>query len=168
MKIKFLSLIVLGLVASTALAEEKVTLTGVHNCCKKCTEGLNKAVSNAPGVTATITKSTIVLAGGTTEDIQKAVDSIVAAGYTGASDNAKVKVNAGTGKDGMVSELTVSGVHMCCAKCVTAAEKAIKSVEGVKSDNVAKGVDTFKVEGNFNAKALMEALDKAGFTGKAQ
>jgi copper chaperone CopZ len=167
MKLHILSIIVLGLVASAAIAEEKVTLSGVHNCCKKCTEGLNKAVATAPGVTAKIDKSTVALTGGSTEDLQKAVDAIVAAGYTGTSDNDKVKVNAGEGADEKVTSLTVSGTHLCCGKCVTATDKAVKSVAGVKSDTAAKGAESFKVEGDFNAKEVMAALDKAGFTGKA-
>ena len=165
MKIKLVSLIVLSLVTSTAFAAEKVTLSGVHNCCKKCTDGLNNAIATAPGVTATIEKTTVTLSGASTADLQKAVDAITAAGYTGTSDSDKVKVNAGTAADEKVTTLTVTGTHLCCGKCVTAAEKAIKSVKGVKSDTCTKGVETFKVEGNFNAKELMAALDKAGFTG---
>src|ERR1700761_977418 len=91
MKIQLIPLIVLSL-AVVAMAEEKVTLTDVHNCCKKCTEGLKKAVATAPGVTAEISKSTVVLAGASNADLQKAVDAISAAGYTGTSDNAEVKV----------------------------------------------------------------------------
>lgn len=168
MKFKTLSVIVLSLITSAAFAEETVTLSNVHNCCKKCTEGLNKAVATAPGVTAKIEHSSVALTGASTAEIQKAVDAIVAAGYTGTSDNSKVKVTAGTGADQKVTTLTVSGVHLCCGKCVTAAEKAIKSVEGVKTDTATKGVETFNVEGNFNAKALMAALAEAGFTGTAK
>lgn len=168
MKLQILSIIVLGFVTSTAFAEETVTLSGVHNCCKKCTEGLNKAVAKAPGVTAKIDKSTVALTAGSAEDLQKAVDAIVAAGYTGTSDSDKVKVNAATAADEKVTSLTVTGVHLCCGKCVTAADKAVKSVAGVKSDTAAKGAESFKVEGDFNAKEVMAALDKAGFTGKAE
>ena len=124
--------------------------------------------ATAPGVTAKIEHSSVALTGASTAEIQKAVDAIVAAGYTGTSDNSKVKVTAGTGADQKVTTLTVSGVHLCCGKCVTAAEKAIKSVEGVKTDTATKGVETFNVEGNFNAKALMAALAEAGFTGTAK
>jgi hypothetical protein len=40
-------------------------------------------------------------------------------------------------------------------------------VPGVKSDTMATNAKSFTVEGEFNGKALMEALAKAGFTGTA-
>ena len=167
MKFHLLSVLFLSVATTATFAEEKVTLSDVHNCCKKCTEGLNKAVGTAPGVTAKIDKSTVALTAASTADLQKAVDAIVAAGYTGKSDNAKVKVTPAVGADEKVTSLTVSGVHLCCGKCVTAVDKAVKSVAGVKSDTAAKGADSFKVEGDFNAAEVMAALDKAGFTGKS-
>jgi copper chaperone CopZ len=166
MKLHLIPVIILSLAAST-FAEEKVTLSNVHNCCKKCTDGLKKAVATAPGVNAKIEKSTVVLTAASKDELQKAVDAITAAGYTGASDNADVKVVPGTGPDEQLTSMTVSGVHLCCGKCVTGAEKALKTVPGVKSDTATKGSDTFKVEGEFNGKAVMEALAKAGFTGTA-
>jgi hypothetical protein len=43
----------------------------------------------------------------------------------------------------------------------------VKSVPGVTGDTATKGVDHFEVTGDFNAKDLMAALAKAGFTGTA-
>ena len=162
-------MIALALIASATVAQaaEKVTLSGVHNCCGKCTAGLNKAVGTVAGVTAEIAGDKVTLSAATAGDLQKAADAIVAAGYTGTSDNAAVKATAGTGPDEKVTSLTVTGTHMCCGKCVMAAKKAVAAVDGVKSDTIAAGATTFKVEGSFNAKALMEALAKAGFTGTA-
>ena len=165
MKFHLIALVVLS-IAAVASAEEKVTLTGVHDCCKKCTEGLKKAVATTPGVKAEINKSTVVLTG-ENADLQKAVDAIAAAGYTGTSDQADVKVPVASAPDEQVKSLTISGTHICCGKCVTAVDKAVKSVPGVKSDTAAKGVDHFDVTGDFNAKDLMAALAKAGFTGTA-
>lgn len=166
MKLQSFALILLAL-ASTALAETKVTLSGVHNCCKKCTDGITKAVGSVNGTNATVEKTSVTITGTSAAEVQKAVDALVAAGYTGESDNAEVKVKPGAGADEKVSALTVSGVHLCCGKCVTAAQKAIQTVSGVKSDNATKGAESFKVEGDFNAKELMAALAKAGFTGTA-
>jgi copper chaperone CopZ len=157
---------VLLTLASSAFAE-KVTLTGVHNCCKSCIKGIDKAVTSVSGATAEIDKDSVTITAASTADAQKAVDALVAAGYTGTSGDAAVKVTPGTGPDEKVSALTVSGVHLCCGKCVTAVEKAILSVTGTKSHNATKGADSFKVEGEFNGKALMVALAAAGFTGKA-
>jgi copper chaperone CopZ len=164
MKIHLIPVILLSL-AATTLADEKVTLTHVHNCCKKCSDGLKKAVAKTPSVTAGIEKSTVTLTGKNTADLQKAVDDIVAAGYTGTSDNAEVKVQPATAADEKVNSLTLTGVHLCCGKCVKGVEEAVKSVPGVKSDTVTKGAESFKVDGDFNAKDLMTALAKAGFTG---
>lgn len=166
MKLQLIPLVLVGLV-SVAMAEEKVTLTDVHNCCKSCTKGIEKAVATVPGVKADVQKSTVVLTGGSDADLQKAVDAITAAGYTGSSDKADVKVATPSAPDEQVKELTVSGVHLCCAKCVKAVDAAVKSVPGVKSENAAKGAKSFDVKGDFNAKALMDALAKAGFSGTA-
>ena len=162
-------MIALALIASAtvARADEKVTLSGVHNCCGGCTNGLKKAVGTVAGVTSEFAGDKVTLTAAKNEDLQKAVDAIVAAGYTGVSDKATVKATAGTGPDEKVTALTVTGTHMCCGKCVMAAKKAVAAVDGVKSDTIAAGSTTFKVEGDFNAKALMEALAKAGFTGTA-
>jgi len=166
MKLRLIPIIVLCL-AAVSLAEEKVTLTDVHNCCKKCTEGLKKAVATAPGVTADIKKTTVVLTGDNKADLQKAVDAIVAAGYIGTTDSSDVKVTPGTAPDEKVTSLTITGTHVCCAKCVKAIDGAVKSVPGVTGDTAMKGAESFKVEGDFNGKAVMEALAKAGFTGTA-
>jgi copper chaperone CopZ len=63
--------------------------------------------------------------------------------------------------------LTITGTHLCCGKCVKSVDAAVKAVPGVKSDTAEKGAQSFKVEGDFNAKAVMTALAKAGFTGTA-
>lgn len=153
--------------AAPAFAESKVTLSGVHNCCKSCTKGIEKAITSVSGATATVEKENVTITAASDADVQKATDALVAAGYTGKSDNASVKVNAGTAPDTKVSSLTISGMHLCCGKCVTGVEKAALAVSGVKSHTATKGADSFKVEGDFNGKDLMAAFAKAGFSGKA-
>ena len=166
MKRYLLALVFAGLV-SAAHADEKVTLSGIHNCCGKCSAVINKTVGGVAGVTADLADDKISLSAANTGDLQKAVDALVAAGFGGTSDNAAVKVNAVAGPDETVTSLTVSGTHLCCGSCVKAAKAAVKSVPGVTSDTIAAGAKSFKVEGEFNGKALMEALAKAGFTGTA-
>ena len=166
MKLRLIPVIVLSL-AAVSLAAEKVTLTDVHNCCKSCVKGLNKAVATSPGVTAEINKTTVVLTGDNKADLQKAVDAIVAAGYVGTSDSSDVKVTPGTAPDEKVTSMTITGMHLCCGKCVKAVDGALKTVPGVTGNTAAKGAESFKVEGDFNGKAVMEALAKVGFTGTA-
>lgn len=164
MKLKFLALALLAF-ASAAFAEEKVTISGVHNCCKKCADGITKSAGSVSGVTATVEKTTLTLTAASAADLQKAADALVAAGYTGTSDNAAVKLNAPTAADEKVTSLTISGTHLCCDKCVKAAQKAVQATAGVKSDDAVKGATSFKVEGDFNAKELVTALNQAGFAG---
>lgn len=165
MKQYLVALMVVGL-AGAAQANEKVTLSGVHNCCGGCAAGITKAVGSIPGVTSTLDGDKVSLDGADNDSLQKAVNALLTAGYTGTSDNAAVKVAPVTGPDEKVTSLTITGTHMCCGSCVKAAKAAVKSVAGVQSDTIAPHAESFKVEGDFNAKDLMSALAKAGFTGQ--
>lgn len=165
-KLHLIALAILGL-ASSSFAESKVTLTGVHNCCKSCTKGIEKAVTSVSGASAAVEKDSVTITAGSDADVQKAADALTAAGYTGTGNNAAIKVNNGTAPDEKVSSLTISGTHLCCGKCVTGVEKAVMTVAGVKSHTATKNAESFKVEGDFNAKDVMAALAKAGYTGKA-
>ena len=162
-------LIALALVslAGAARADEKVTLSGVHNCCGSCAKSINTALGTVAGLKAELAGDKVTMTAASNDDLQKGVDAMIAAGYTGASDNEAVKVNTVAGPDEKVTSLTVSGTHMCCGKCVKMAQAAIKGVAGVTGDTIAPGAKTFTVTGDFNAKELMAALAKAGFTGTA-
>ena len=97
---------------------------------------------------------------------QQAVDALVAAGYYGKSSDASVKLAANAGAtDAKVSSLKLEGVHLCCAKCVTAVQKAVSSVAGVKGNTAEKNAKVFEVTGDFSAKAVLDALHNAGLTG---
>ena len=52
----------------------------------------------------------------------KAVQAVAAAGYYGKSDNPKAAIAAGV-EDVKVTSANVSGVHLCCGKCVRAVDK---------------------------------------------
>jgi copper chaperone CopZ len=153
--------------ATTAFAAETVTVSGIHNCCKGCAKGIEKAITSVAGATAAVEKTSVKISAASTGDLQKATDALVAAGYAGTSDNSAIKVQPGTAPDENVTALTISGTHLCCGKCVTGVEKAVLAVPGVKSHTAAKNADSFKVEGDFNAKAVMTALAAAGYAGKA-
>jgi len=66
-----------------------------------------------------------------------------------------------------VESLKVNGVHLCCNKCVTTVNDALSKVTGVKGNTAAKGAESFEVTGNFNAKDVFAALNKAGLSGTA-
>ena len=77
-------------------------------------------------------------------------------------------MSAKTGAKGeKVKTLDISGVHLCCGSCVKAVDKAVKAVPGVTADSgIAKYDKAFTVTGDFNDKDVMDALQKAGLTGK--
>src|SRR2546421_578751 len=62
--------------------------------------------------------------------------------------------------------VTLSDVHICCAKCVTAVQDVLSKVDGVKENTVKAKATSFTVTGDFDAKALADAFQKAGLTGK--
>jgi copper chaperone CopZ len=165
-----LTLTVTAALALVARAESSVKLSGVHLCCNACVKGVERAVTKVPGVTAACDRDseTVTLTAADKAAVQKAVDALVAAGYFGKSSDASIKVKDTSGaKDAKVTSLTVNGVHLCCGKCVTAVDKAIKSVKGVTSHTAEKGAKSFEVKGDFNAKEVFAALQNAGLTGKA-
>jgi copper chaperone CopZ len=99
--------------------------------------------------------------------VQKAADALVAAGYFGKSSDASIKLAADAGAKGKkVQTLKLEGVHLCCGKCVSTVDKAVKSVSGVKEHTAKKNAATFEVTGDFNDKEVVEALHNAGLSGK--
>ncbi len=170
MKLSFASVLVgcaLGL--SVQGGEVSGKISGVHLCCKSCVTGVEKAVGEVQGATATVDKDagTVVLSGANAATMQKAADALVAAGYFGKSGDGKINLSNKTGAQGKkVSSLQISGVHLCCTKCVKALDEAIKTVPGAKSHTAEKGAKSFEVTGDFNDNELFEALHKAGLSGK--
>jgi copper chaperone CopZ len=150
-------------VALSAHADSTVTLTDVHNCCKSCTNGITKAVSSVPGATATIgtEKTTVTITAKSDADAKKATAALLKAGYFGSG------AEAGTASDAKVKSATVTGVHLCCGKCVDAFNKAVKEAGATGSD-ATKGAKTVKVEGDFSPKDLLAAMNKNGFNGEVK
>ena len=99
--------------------------------------------------------------------VQKAADALVAAGYFGTSSDPAIKLKAMSGaKKGKVQSLKVTGVHLCCDKCVTSVNDTLSKVAGVKANTATKGAESFEVTGDFKSKAVFTALNKAGLAGK--
>jgi len=158
-----------ALAVSARAADVTAKISGVHLCCKGCVTGVEKAIAPVKGATVSVDPDaeTVSLTGPDTATVQKAADALVAGGYFGKSDDASVKMAADTGAKGkMVQSLKIEGVHLCCGKCVSAVDKAMKSVSGVKAHTARKGAETFEVTGDFDDKKVMDALQSAGLTGK--
>ncbi len=163
----FLSLLALG-TWSVAAADTNVKLSNVHLCCPGCEKGVDKAVAGVSGATSKCDKDagTVTITAPDVATAQKAVDAMVKAGYFGQTTDSNIKVKDETGaKKGKIQSLKVSGVHLCCGKCVGAVNEALSKVKGVKGNTASKGAETFEVTGDFKAKPVFEALNKAGFAG---
>ena len=162
---------VLALTASVH-AETTITMTGVHNCCGSCAKGITKAGSIGEGVTIDVPEksTTVTITSKKKGDAMKAAEAIIAAGYFGKIEGGEPsksasKSTASTKPEAKMTKATVSGVHLCCKKCETAAANAVKTVPGItKSDIVAKAT-SFTVEGEFTKSELEAALNAAGFAG---
>jgi Au+-exporting ATPase len=170
MKKLLLSIVpVLALTLSARAAEVSTKISDVHLCCQSCVKGVNKAVADIKGLTTAVDQDaeTVTLSGPDMATVQKAADALVSAGYFGKSSDASIKLVADTGAKGSkVQSLKLEGVHLCCGKCVSAVDKAVKAVPGVKEHTAVKNAKSFEVTGDFNDKEVVEALQKAGLTGK--
>jgi copper chaperone CopZ len=161
--------------AAAAPTPYTLTLTGAHVCCGNCVKGVAAAVASISGVTATDAVnttapylSTIAITAPDKATAQKAVDALTGAGFYGVSSDAAIKVNSDTGAtDTKVSSLDVSNLHLCCQKCVTAVNDILKTVPGVTGNTAKPKATSFTVTGDFSPKAVMDAFQKGGLTGKA-
>ena len=155
---------------SVRAADSSTKISDVHLCCKGCVTGVEKAIDKVTGAKAEVDQDggTVTLSGPDSATVQKAADALVKAGYFGKSSDANIKLDSSTGAKGAkVQTLHIEGVHLCCAKCVKAVDKAVKSVDGVKEHTAVKGAKTFDVTGDFKDEDVFAALQKEGLTGKA-
>jgi len=157
------AMLVLG---TSARAETTVELKGVHLCCPACVGAVGTIVKKVEGVKAACDREskTVTLTAADAKTVQKAVDALAAGGFQGESNNKDVAVQDDSGvTPGKVKSLTVSGVHNCCGQCTGAIKATLKKVEGVTGDTVKAKTTTFEVTGDFDAPAVVKALNAAGF-----
>jgi mercuric ion binding protein len=154
-----------ALMAAGARAEVKVTLSGVHLCCEGCTKTAEKAVAKLPEVkcVANSEDRTITITADKLESAQKAVNLIAEAGFHGKLDNKELKYKVVKLPAEKVERLEVVGVHQCCPACTKAIKTALGKVKGVKGDNAKPKAKSIVIEGEFLAKDVFAALEKAGF-----
>ncbi|MDR3459150.1 MAG: heavy-metal-associated domain-containing protein [Verrucomicrobiae bacterium] len=154
---------------SASAADVSTKITDSHVCCGSCVKAVAKIIATVPGVTGAADQdsSTISLTGPDTATVQKATDALVASGFYGKSSNPDIKISADTGAKGeKVKSLKIEGVHICCGHCVKDINEALNAVPGVTGNDAAKGAKSFTVTGDFTDKDVMDALQKAGLTGK--
>lgn len=171
MKLKVIALSTLAAFAAilpASAADVTAKISNVHLCCKSCVTGVEKAVGKVSGATAAVDKDagTVSLTAGDAPTLQKAVNALIAAGYYGSTTDSNIKLATTTGaKNAKVQTLKVEGVHLCCAKCVTAVDETLKAIPGVKSHTAEKNAKSFEVTGDFNDQEVFAGLQKAGLTG---
>jgi copper chaperone CopZ len=170
MKKIYISLAMASVLAfSASAADVTVTISDVHVCCQSCVKAVAKVIATVPGLSGAGDQDadTVTLTGPDTATVQKGADALVAAGFFGKSSDPTIKINADTGaKDQTMQSLTIDNVHLCCGKCVKSVNEALATVPGVTGNTAAKGAKSFDVTGNFNDKAVFDALQKAGLTGQ--
>ena len=139
MKTLIIMLFTLGS-AGLAIGEDtKVTLSGVHLCCKGCVKGVAKAVDKSGGKASCDAKAGTVVISGDKESVTKALEAVAKAGFYGKSDNEDLSIACqGGAKDEKVKSLTLSGAHLCCGKCVKAVAKAVNATDGASAHTAKK------------------------------
>jgi copper chaperone CopZ len=156
---------------SAANADTTVELKGTHLCCGACVRAVNDTLKGIEGVTGKCDQKakTVTITAKDDAAAQKAVDALAAAGFHGTtnSDTVKVKDDSGV-KAGKVKTLTLTNVHNCCGACTSAIKNTVKKVDGVTGDTLKAKADTFDVTGEFDAEAVVKALNAAGFHAKVK
>lgn len=147
-------------------AETKIELKGVHLCCGQCVGIVAKTLKGVDGVTAKCDQDAgiVNITAKDDETAQKALDALSGAGFHGDSGNDKIKIKSAAGTaSGKVKSLTLTGIHNCCGQCCKAIKATVKKVDGVSGDTAKPKNNTFEVTGDFDAAAVIKALEAEGF-----
>jgi len=154
------------LAAGAARAETKVELKGTHLCCGQCVKAATAILKDVAGVKGTCDQKgkSITIVADSDEAAQKALDALADGGFHGDTGNDKLKQKDDSGAAaGKVQTLTLTGVHNCCGQCNGIIKSTLKKVEGVKGDTAKAKEASFDVTGDFDAEAVVKALNAAGF-----
>jgi copper chaperone CopZ len=145
-----------------------VTISELHICCGGCVKAIQKAAS-IDGVQVQVLeddKAATLTANGYA-DAQRSIDALAKAGFYGTIEDdtlvGKVQFPPIRTPEDNVKKLVVRHIHNCCNGCSEAIVAAIESVDGVSSNTVKPKAESFAVEGNFDAGAVVSALQEAGF-----
>jgi len=149
-----------------ARAGEAVQLKDVHLCCGACVKGVAATLEALDGAEATCDreKRTISLEAADDSTLQKAVNLLAAAGYHGKPNREEIDLPDDSGApEGKVKSLALTGFHNCCRGCASALAGTAETVEGVSEAEVEPKGDTLELSGDFDAQAVVKALNEAGF-----
>jgi copper chaperone CopZ len=161
-----LSVVCLALAGTAARAETKVVLKGVHLCCPACARAATTIVAGVDGAKAVcdVRKKVVTITAADEQTAQKALDALAAGGFHGETGDKDLKIKDDSAvRAGKVKTLTVEGAHNCCGMCCRAIKTTLKKVDGVTGDTAKPKVNSFEVTGDFDAAAVVQALEAAGF-----
>jgi copper chaperone CopZ len=166
----------LGVVSLVAmrLPDVKVEVKGLHLCCGGCSGAATGAINGAGGKDAKADQAsgTITFSASNEKNAQKALDALAKAGFYGDTGNKQLSIKDDSGivvnpkkPAPKVTMLTFTGVHNCCGGCAKGIKAALAKCEGYESDDVKDKEDKFTVKGNFDAAAMVKALNDGGYHG---
>jgi copper chaperone CopZ len=149
----------------------KIEVKNMHLCCGGCEGAATKAVEEGGGKEAKADKAskTLTFTAANEKVAQAALDKLAAAGFWGEVEKpfafkADSKTELGPkAKPVKLSSGTFKGAHNCCEACNKALVEAIKSVEGVESEESKAKEASFSVKGAFDPAALVKAVNAAGY-----
>ena len=160
--------IVLLSVSATRAGEVKIE--DVHICCGQCVKIAQKTLTAVEGVSdakADKDSGSITLTAADNKAAAAAIAALAKEGFRGSAKHGDKTLEfpgANAEKGAKADTITIAGVHLCCPACYTAAEKALKDVDGVTAVNSDKKTKTLEVTGKgVDVNAALEALFKAGF-----
>lgn len=153
-------------VAGSARAETKIELKGVHLCCGQCVQGVARILKDIEGVKGACDQKakTVTITAADDKAAQKALDALAAGGYHGNSGNNDIAIKDDSGAEaGKAKSITLTGIHNCCGQCTNAIKGIVGKVDGVTGNTVKAKETSFEVTGDFEAAAVVKALNAAGF-----
>jgi copper chaperone CopZ len=170
-KVFVVAVLILGVGALQAepAGGKKVEVKGPHLCCKQCVKVVGGILGKVDGVSdaqCDIPNKTITFTAKDADAANKAVKALVDGGFWGSAtlDGKDLKLPATTASKDKTNEVTVLKVHVCCGMCQSAINGLFKdakvtySPKGPQKDVTITGTD-------LTAAGVLEALNKAGFTG---
>jgi mercuric ion binding protein len=152
-------------------ADVTVQLKGTHLCCGQCVKAVGDILKKVDGVTGKCDQKagTVAITAKDEATAQKALDALAAGGFHGTTDSKELKIKDDSGvTKGKVQSLTLEGVHNCCGQCNRAIVAALGKVEGVKGNTAKVKAESFEVTGDFDAEAVVKALNAAGYHAKVK
>ena len=176
MKVLGAALAVFGAVALVAMRapDVKVEVKGLHLCCGGCGGAATGAINGAGGKDAKADNAsgTIKFSASNEKNAQKALDALAKAGFHGDTGNKAINLPNDSGivvnpkkPAPKVTTLAFTGVHNCCAGCAKGIKAALAKCDGYESDDVKDKEGKFTVKGNFDAAAMVKALNDGGYHG---